>query len=128
MLFSIASIGLPIRCNPLSIILATGFGVFFARERAAETFPLKTLSLIIFMKLGSILLARRIAINLSKKKKIANTSKSPRGIINGPPFISISIIFIEGWLTEPILAAVLSESVACRVGLFTWRKNQFIRY
>ncbi len=35
MLFSMASMGLPMRCKPLSIIRATGLSVFLARERAA---------------------------------------------------------------------------------------------
>src|SRR4051812_37946025 len=39
MLFSIASIGFPIRWIPLSIILATGLSVFFARLLAAVTLP-----------------------------------------------------------------------------------------
>src|SRR5690242_20583692 len=67
------------------MICATGLSVFFARLRADVTFPVMMLSRIILMKLGSIFEAFLIAINLSKKTKIAATNKRYKGYISQPP-------------------------------------------
>src|SRR5574343_182488 len=122
-----ASMGFPIRCNPLSIMRATGLAVFLARERAADTFPENTLSRIIFMKLGSILLAFRIAISRSKKKNTARMNSSARGIIIGPPLVSISIKFILEEVLAAARWALIIESVLITGGFPICKKNQFIR-
>ena len=93
-LFSMASIGLPIRCNPLSIIFATGLLVFFAKLLAAEILPVIMLSRIMLIKLSSILPAFRIAINLSAKTKMAAAKSKYKGYIIHPPLLNKSIIDI----------------------------------
>ena len=67
-LFSIASMGLPIRCSPLSIILATGLSVFLAKLLAAVTFPFTTWSRIILIKFSPNWPAFLITRSLSIKK------------------------------------------------------------
>ena len=106
-LFSMASIGLPIRCIPLSIILLTGLSLFFARLLAAETLPPVIWSLIILIKFSSATLAFFITNNLSIKTYTASANKIPSGIIIGPPLLNIPITDSD-FAVEAATAAVLS--------------------
>src|SRR5205085_2112776 len=105
-----------ILCKPLSITLATGLFVLLARFRAAVTLPDTILSRTIRIKLSSIFDALFIAINLSKKTQMATIKQRMIGIINGPPFVSRSKMFIVFGFTS-VEEAALTESVILFVSI-----------